>query len=66
MTKYNLEYKDYIYEDLLEALFDKEIFEISLEESEDVKSYRTDLLFTNDNLFLIVVRYATESKENIN
>lgn len=69
MTRSLLEYKEYRYDkdELLVALYDKEHLEGALEDLRVPNTYKTELLFENDNTFLIAVYYyATESEEDNN
>lgn len=56
------DYEEFIREDLLEALYDKEALDEALEECRDTES-KTQLLIGED-VFIITVEYATKSKED--
>lgn len=64
MTKSFLEYEEYEYTDLLHALVDKENLEEAIKDCRNFISSKTQLLFTNNNTFLMTVEYAIESEEN--
>ena len=68
MTKFNLDYEEYEFsqEELLQALYNKECIDEALEEYRDPNTYKTQLLFTDNNNILITIEYinATESKES--
>ncbi len=68
MTRSNLDYEEYEFsqEELLQALYDKESIDEALEEYRSPNTYKTQLLFTDNNNILITIEYnnATENKEN--
>lgn len=62
MSKSAHDYEEYVYEDLLTALFDKEILEEALDNCRDT-SYKSELVF-KENTFVIIINHATKGKEN--
>jgi hypothetical protein len=68
MTRSNLDYEEYEFsqEELLQALYNKECIDEALEEYRDPSTYKSQLLFTDNNNILITIEYlnATESKKN--
>ena len=63
MTPFNQDYEEYIYDDLLQALVDKECLEEALSYFKRPSEYKTSILITNVSTYIVAIEYYAEKNK---